>query len=309
MTAKITQLISKVYFFFLFVSLISYSQDTEIYNITFTSVWNASDHGTLPGGAHWSPLAGATHNTANEFLMMGSMATLGIEDVAETGNTDDFESEVNAVIGLSRADQWLRESVSSGPLGSATLSNVTVHKDFSLLTLASMIAPSPDWLIAINSIDLRDGGTWKSSITIDVFPYDAGTEEGTAYSTSNSATTPQENITSLVNVAPFNNQKIGTITITRANLGTNNLSFNSKVKIYPNPSNNGIISLDNKSNRTIKSIEIYDLNGNIIKEITNNISRFKSPISVNRLSSGMYFTKILSTDGFATTKKLIINNR
>ncbi len=305
MNTKITQIKSKILTLFLFISLLGYSQSTEIYNITFTSVWNAGDHGTLPSGAHWSDLVGATHNTANEFLMMGGTATPGVENVAETGSSSTFESEVNAVIGLSRADQWLRKSVSSGPLGSAALSNITVHKDFSLLTLASMIAPSPDWIIAINSIDLRDGGTWKSSITIDLFPYDAGTEEGTTYSTSNSTTSPQETITSLVNVAPFNNQKIGTITITRANLSTNDLSFTKNIKIYPNPSN-GIITVDNQSRNFIKSLNIYDVTGNVIKNLGINSKLIKSSITLQNLSVGVYFLKFSTLEGHTSTKKIIV---
>ena len=66
----------KILFLTLFVGNI-YGQSTAIYDITFTSTWNSTDHGTLPGNAHWSDLVGAKHNSNVTFLEMGAMATTG----------------------------------------------------------------------------------------------------------------------------------------------------------------------------------------------------------------------------------------
>ncbi|WP_262910762.1 hypothetical protein [Wocania arenilitoris] len=53
--------------------------------------------------------------------------------------------------------------------------NIQVSSDYPFVSLASMIAPSPDWFIAINSKNLRSGNNainngWRTSFTVDVFP-------------------------------------------------------------------------------------------------------------------------------------------
>ena len=180
---KNTTLLSKTYFliYFFTISTSCLSQSVAIYDITFTSVWNTTDHGTLPGGAHWSKLVGANHNGNVSFLQMGQMATSGIEDIAEKGNNDEFrDNEVNPTIPTD-TQQYINGSSLGSATGTIMISNLAVSEDFPLLTLVSMIAPSPDWMIAVNGINLRDGGNWKPLMTIDLFPYDAGTDNGTDY--------------------------------------------------------------------------------------------------------------------------------
>jgi hypothetical protein len=57
-----------------------------------------------------------------------------------------------------------------------------------------MIAPSPDWFIGIDAFNLFPNNKWISDTTINLFGYDAGTEEGDVFSLNNPATIPQQNI-------------------------------------------------------------------------------------------------------------------
>jgi len=291
--------------FILFSSISTYSQSVATYDITFTSVWNATDHGTLPGGAHWSNLIGANHNMANEFLEMGMQASQGIEDVAEVGVNTAFTNEINAQIAASTAEQLINISSVGTATGTVTISGVKIDEQYPLLTLASMIAPSPDWFIAINSFNLRQGGNWiQGNTNIDLFPYDAGTENGTMYSTSNTATMPQGNITSLVNVGFFNNQRIGYFTITFvSSLSVDKESINESVKLYPNPSF-GEISIINSQNIDLKRLEVYNLVGKLVRKI--NLNNSTDKIDLKNISQGIYFAKIISESGKIKTQKLII---
>ena len=47
-----------------------------------------------------------------------------------------------------------------------------------------MIAPSPDWVVGVSGVSLRNAADdgWQPFLTVDLFPYDAGTEEGTKFS-------------------------------------------------------------------------------------------------------------------------------
>ena len=70
-----------------------------------------------------------------------------------------------------------------------------------------MLAPSPDWFIGIDSVNLCDNGTWRENLNVIMLPpYDAGTEEGTTFSTDNNPTDPRFNIFKITNntVGEFN---------------------------------------------------------------------------------------------------------
>ncbi len=288
------------------------AQSTAIYDINFTSTWNASHHGTLPGNAHWSPLVGANHNSNITFLEMGGAATTGIENVAEAGSSTVFKSEVQTAIDAGNAEQWLDQSFSPfAAISSATISNVTVSEAFPLLTLVSMIAPSPDWIIAVNSLNLWDTNMsdWKATFTVDLFPYDAGTENGFGYSGDNTATNPRGVITNIAGEAsyPFNSEKIGTLTITfkSATLGIDDFENTSEVKIYPNPSSTGQITIKNST--LLSDIEIYDVLGKQVRQMSIKTSQNSHDIAIDDLNKGIYIMRLRSNSGNVTSKKLIVN--
>lgn len=298
--------------FALLYSLQNRAQSTATYDINFTSTWNTTDHGTLPSNAHWSNLVGANHNANITFLEMGGTATPGIENVAETGSNPVFNAEVQSAINNGTAEQWLQQSFSPfAAISSATLSDITVSDDFPLLTLVSMIAPSPDWIIAVNSLNLwdTDMNKWKETFTVDLFPYDAGTENGFGYSGSNAATNPQGIITSISDAAgyPFNSEKIGTLTITfkSTTLAVDNFEIENEINLFPNPSNLGNVTISNSNN--INSIEFFDVLGKKVKQIINSESRDEQSININDLSKGIYIVRFTNNSGNVESKKLIVN--
>ena len=287
-------------------SLDSYGQSTATYNITFNSVWNASDHGTLPANAHWSKLVGATHNSNVTFLEMGEVASPGIEKVAEEGNNDIFNAEVNSSIALGHADQYIDGNSLASATGNITITGLEVDENFPLLTLASMIAPSPDWMIAINGLELRENNSWKTQIVIDLFCYDAGSDNGANYNSPDSDTNPKQPISSLRYIAPFNSEKVGTLTIElQSVLAVENNASIDMVKVFPNPSQ-GEITISNVRTLDLESIAIYNVLGRLVKQA--DISSTDNQLSLNLtdLKSGIYLLKLISVDGESKTQKLIL---
>lgn len=57
------------------------------------------------------------------------------------------------------------------------------------------VIPSPDWFVGVDSLNLCEGGKWKQEVTLDLQPFDAGTDSGFTFSSPNYPTVPQENIT------------------------------------------------------------------------------------------------------------------
>ncbi|MGK0325390.1 MAG: hypothetical protein ACJA1D_000731 [Polaribacter sp.] len=73
------------------------------------------------------------------------------------------------------------------------------------------------------------------------------------------------------------------------------------MKIYPNPTNIGQVTIDSPENGSI-SVQVYDLLG---KQVKKEILR-SDVLSVLDLTPGLYIMQI-TQNGFFTTKKLIIN--
>lgn len=183
------------------------------YKVTFTSTWNAETHpyDTFPANAHWSRLVGATHNSEINLWQEGELASTGIKTMAETGGVAPLIDEVKNLISTNKAcSALLAEKGIATASGSISLV-FSVNEDFPLVSLTTMIAPSPDWFIGVDSVDLLDNGQWIEEKSIDVFPIDAGTDSGTTYVSANEPTTPREPI-SQIETSPFQEGvKLGTI--------------------------------------------------------------------------------------------------
>ena len=292
---------------FIVIASNAFSQTTAIYDVTFTSIWNATDHTSIPPNAHWSKLVGVTHKTENTFVQVGSLSTTGIKDIAELGNNTAFNGEVTTQITNGEADQYI-----DGPsLGTATgdmmISDLMVSEDFPLLSLASMIAPSPDWMIALNGFSLLDGGNnWKTSATIDMFALDAGTDDGVDYTSANSVTNPFQPIT-VISGAPFQGNKIGTLTITLKDvLGTNEAATMEHLQIFPNPISEGKLFVYNLGDVVLNKVEIYNLSGVQIKSINLDSNQSNLSFDVAELSSGMYLLKLYSDQNKTLDRKIIV---
>ncbi|MBT8262856.1 MAG: T9SS type A sorting domain-containing protein [Bacteroidia bacterium] len=178
---------------------------------------------------------------------------------------------------------------------------MVTNEDFPLLTLVSMIAPSPDWMIAVNSVELLDtNGDWKPSISIDLFPYDAGTDSGVDYTSPNLDTDPPEPISSAQGVAPFSNEKMGTLTITLESVLGNDDNSDSFLQVFPNPTD-GIIRIT--ESKGIKSVEVFNVLG--AKVLQQNINSNQVQMDISSLRSGLYMFRIESSDGTSVVKKVI----
>ena len=172
------------------------------YRATFVATWSADTHPiNFPGNPHFSPLTGAVHSEQSVFWEMGQNATDGIELMAETGATSILLTEVQSVVDEGRA----LSSIEGGGVGESpgsTSVEFTVNRDYPLVTLVSMLAPSPDWFIGVNSLQMIDeNGDFRPLITIDLNLYDSGTDGGTRY-TSADADIPRSPI-DLVNSFPL----------------------------------------------------------------------------------------------------------
>ena len=110
-----------------------------------------------------------------------------------------LENEINSQITAKKAWKLILAS-GTGAEGVLTEIQVQVTSDFSKVSLITMLAPSPDWFVGVDSLDLCDNGTWRESWNVTMLPpWDAGTEEGQQFLFSNPASNPHVNIFQITN--------------------------------------------------------------------------------------------------------------
>ncbi len=179
------------------------------YLVTFQGNWAVAPNGGLAQGvavrigAHFTELVGAVHNDMVTFWEPGGTATSGVEGVAELGATTIFGAEVAAAAANA---SLVRKRFAGAPTGTATF-EIEVTSDRPLFTLLSMIGPSPDWFVGVSGLSLLDDqDEWLSELEVDLFPYDAGTEDGEDFNLPNPSTNPQGTIQSLKGTGKFSDK-------------------------------------------------------------------------------------------------------
>src|SRR5688572_19881339 len=189
------------------------------YVVTFQSDWSPATHPTAwPDDAHYSGLIGGTHSSRVTFWQEGQLASPGIQLMAEKGRKSPLDQEVLAAIAAGNAEFVLSGDALSGSPRSVSL-EFEVGVRFPLVTLVTMIAPSPDWFVGVSGLSLLVNGQWTTETTATLFPWDAGTDSGITYAAENFETRPPQPIHRLLGfpvagptgtVAPF-----GTMTFRR----------------------------------------------------------------------------------------------
>ena len=164
------------------------------YQWVFDATWSSQTHPVeFPSSAHFSPPIGALHNDQVVFWRVGALASDGIERMAEVGATSTFANEITAAAqaGNAAASPTLGAFLNSPGQTSSTFVTTEV---FDRLSWVSMLAPSPDWFVGVDSLELRPGGEWIEAVVIPLLTYDSGTDNGVTFGSSNSNTVPAQPI-------------------------------------------------------------------------------------------------------------------
>lgn len=161
------------------------------YRVTFQAAWSAATHpNSFPSNPHFSGLIGMTHNDTGFLFELNALASAGIKNMAEFGSKSPLTSEIQNYIAQQKGQSLISGGGVSLSPGSVSI-DFSLSKSHSLVSLVSMVAPSPDWFIGVRDIDLFENGTWVTTKTVNVNIYDSGTDSGSSYTSSNQVTSPQ----------------------------------------------------------------------------------------------------------------------
>lgn len=168
------------------------------YDIELVGLWTEDRQGTaVPGPAHFTTLYGAVHDSRYRIFQQGGLASEGMELLAEDGDIGIVQNDVADELERGTAADEVCGAESVDATGSMTTSIVT-DAGHTRLSFASMVAPSPDWFIGVDSLELWDDGAndWRDVIELELFVYDAGTErDDDAFSLDNDAEDPPKVVT------------------------------------------------------------------------------------------------------------------
>jgi hypothetical protein len=164
------------------------------YQVTFDSTWSDSTHPVdFPGSAHFSGLVGGTHSSGASFWRDGGQASEGIRLMAERGAKSPLSLEVQDAINGGTAEFVLSGGALNTSPGAISM-DFDISQTFPLVTLVTMVAPSPDWFVGVAGLALFENSAWVETRTVTVYAYDAGTDSGESYSSADRATSPREPI-------------------------------------------------------------------------------------------------------------------
>ena len=129
------------------------------------------------------------------FWRDGQLASAGIQAMAELG------SKSRSAMRSPRPLAPVRISTCFLVKGSDRLRvrcRSTFRSGFpSLVTLVTMIAPSPDWFVGVADFPLLRNDRWVDSLTVELRGWDAGTDDGATYVAMNAPAIPHVPISAL----------------------------------------------------------------------------------------------------------------
>ncbi|MFD2784509.1 spondin domain-containing protein [Hymenobacter rubripertinctus] len=168
-----------------------------LYRVTFEATWSAGTHADFPAGAHFSAIIGASHRADGFLFRPGQLASLGIKDMAERGNNTRLRAEINALQSSGAAFRLLEGRGFDSP--GTVADTIRLDAAHPRLSLVTMIAPSPDWFVALEDENLLGpDGQWLAERRVPARAYDAGTDSGATFTAADQAMRPAEVIAPLL---------------------------------------------------------------------------------------------------------------
>ncbi len=151
------------------------------FEITFVGQWSSNVYGELfPEDALFASFVGLTHNSPNKLYKLGNPASDGLAEYCKTGDSAQLVSDINSMI----EDKSSYSLIQTGLMSPEGEIKVTFETNLRhrYITCVGRIAPSPDWFVSIENVDLRLLNHAGYGVTVLFHANDAGVKGGTSFS-------------------------------------------------------------------------------------------------------------------------------
>ena len=161
------------------------------YRVTFERTWSSETHPEdFPLLAHFSPVIGVTHGKDYELFAAGGAATPGIEKLCEEGKHQPLDGEVRSAIQAGRVGSLIETGEPLRSVPGSAVTEFTIDAGHPRVSIAAMIAPSPDWCAVAPDVELLENGHFVQEKTVALHAWDAGTDSATSYRALDADTQP-----------------------------------------------------------------------------------------------------------------------
>lgn len=171
------------------------ASQTATYEMVFVPTWTSASHPLeYPiGKGHFSGLIGATHKANYQIFSKGKKPTPGLENLSEHGKHSPLDSEIQSAIKAGTAGTMIETTEAiRGPVHQPVTTTFKISKQFPLVTMVAMIAPSPDWFVGVRNVQLYSNGKWVPTITKIAYAWDSGGDDGKSYLSEDKDTNPKK---------------------------------------------------------------------------------------------------------------------
>ncbi|MGH8509249.1 MAG: spondin domain-containing protein [Gammaproteobacteria bacterium] len=155
---------------------------TASYQVTFERTWSSETHPKdFPLLAHFSPVIGVTHNASYSPFHAKGTATPGLERLCEEGKHQPLDAEIRSDTEAGTAGMLIETPDPIRDVPGQAVANFEIGATHPMVSIAAMIAPSPDWCAVAADVALFEGGQWLAKKTVTLYAWDVGTDSGTSY--------------------------------------------------------------------------------------------------------------------------------
>lgn len=155
---------------------------TARYRVEFERTWSSESHPQdFPLLAHFSPVIGVTHASGFELFREGGTATPGLEKLCEEGKHQPLDSEIRSAIGTGDVGALIETSDPLRDVPQTAVAEFEIDESHPMVSIAAMIAPSPDWCAVAADVLLVEDGRFVASRSVPLRAWDVGTDSATSY--------------------------------------------------------------------------------------------------------------------------------
>jgi hypothetical protein len=165
------------------------------YTVVFERTWSSETHPEdFPLLAHFSPVIGVTHGKGYDPFKSGATPSPGLEKLCEEGKHQPLDAEIKAAIAAGTAGALIETPDPLRSVPGKAETKFTIDEAHPMVSIAAMIAPSPDWCAIAADVQLLENGQWVAEKTVVLEAWDAGTDSATSYRALDADTQPRGRI-------------------------------------------------------------------------------------------------------------------
>jgi hypothetical protein len=162
------------------------------YQVVFERSWSSQTHPLdFPLLAHFSPVIGVTHDGRYELFHAGATATPGLEHLCEEGKHQPLDAEIRSALASGAVGTLIETSDPLRSVPEQAVASFEIDAAHPMVSIAAMIAPSPDWCAVAADVKLFENGEWVARKTIALEAWDVGTDSATSYRALDDDTQPR----------------------------------------------------------------------------------------------------------------------